>query len=89
MSNRARKATPSFMWDPMMYFQRTQRRTEGAKLVQFFRYNTKIERQIILEEEHKDIAVRKFWIQEGISERRLAKFLKMIWHGSVDHKIMM
>ena len=57
--------------------------------MQFFRYNTKIGRQIILKQEHQDIAARKFWIQEGISERRLAKFWKMIWHDSGDRKIMM
>ena len=47
-------------WDPTMYFWRTQGRTKGAKLVQIFRYNTKIGRQIILEQEHKDIATRKY-----------------------------
>ena len=53
-----------------MYFWRTQGGTEGAKLVQFFTYNTKIERQIIIEQEHKDIHVN--WrILEDISERRL------------------
>ena len=57
-------------WDPTMYFWRTQGRTEGAKLVQFFRYNTKIGRQIILEQEHEDIAAHKYWVHEGISERR-------------------
>ena len=35
------------------------------------------------------IAAHKFWIQEGISERRLAKFWKMTWHDSGDRKIMM
>ena len=76
-------------WDPAMYFWKTQGQSDGAKLVQFFRYNTKIGRQIILKQEHQDIAARKFWIQEGISERRLAKFWKMIWHDSGDRKIMM
>ena len=57
--------------------------------MQIFRYNTKIGRQIILKQEHKDIAARKFWIQKGISERRLAKFWKMIWHDSGDRKIIM
>ena len=36
-----------------------------------------------------DIAARKFWIQEGISQRRLAKFWKMIWLDSGDRKIIM
>ena len=76
-------------WDPTMYFQRTQGRTEGAKLVQFFRYNTKIGRQIILEQEHDKIAAHRFWIHEGISEMRLDKFCEMIWHDNYDHKIMM
>ena len=65
-------------WDPTMYFWRTQGQTDGAKLVQIFRYNTKIGRQIILEQEHDKIAAKKFWIQEGISEMRLNKFWTMI-----------
>ena len=81
--------TNQLSWDPAMYFWKTQGPSDGAKLVQFFRYNTKIGRQIILKQEHQDIAARKFWIQEGISERRLAKFWKMIWHDSGDRKIMM
>ena len=62
------------LWDPAMYFWRTKGPSDGVKLVQIFRYNTKIGRQIILQQEHKDISARKFWIQEGISERRLVKF---------------
>ena len=31
-------------WDPSMYFWRTQGRIDGGKMVQFFRYNTKIGR---------------------------------------------
>ena len=73
----------------MMYYRRTQGRIDGAKMVQFFRYNTKIGRKIVLKQEHKDMATLKFFIQEGISERTLAKFWKMIWHDSGDHKIMM
>ena len=42
-------------WDPTMYFWRTQGRIEGAKLIQIFRYNTKIGRQISLEQEHVTI----------------------------------
>ena len=42
-----------------MYYQRTQGRIDGAKTVQFFKYNTKIGRKIILKQEHKDIATRK------------------------------
>ena len=76
-------------WDLMMYYRRTQGRIDGAKMVQFFRYKSKIGRKIILKQEHKDIAARKFWIQEGIGERRLAKFWKMIWHDNGDRKIMM
>ena len=72
-----------------MYFWRTQGRTKGAKLVQFFVYNMKIERQFILEQEHKNIVACKYWIQESVSERRLDKFWKMIWHDSGDCKIMM
>ena len=72
-----------------MYFWKTQRRIDGAKLVQFFRYNTKIGRQIILKQEHKDIVARIFWIHACISERRLAKLWKMIWHNSGDRKIVM
>ena len=37
-------------WDPSMYFWRTQGQIDGAKLVQIFKYNTKIGRQIILEQ---------------------------------------
>ena len=73
----------------MMYFWRTQGRIDDAKLVQFFRYNTKIGRQIILKLKHKDIAAHRVCIKEGISERRLAKFWKMIWHDNGDNKIMM
>ena len=46
----------------------------GMQMDQVFKYNTKMKRQIILEEEHKEIATQKYWIQEGISERRLDKF---------------
>ena len=35
------------------------------------------------------IAAKKFWIQEGISEMRLDKFWKMIWHDRYDRKLMM
>ena len=49
----------------------------------------KIGWQIILEEEHDKIAANKFWIQEGISEMRLDKLWKMIWHDRYDRKIMM
>ena len=76
-------------WNPTMYLWRTQGCIEGAKLVQFFKYNTEIGKQIILEQEHDKIATHKFWIQEGIHERRLDKFWKMIWHDSNDRKIMM
>ena len=76
-------------WDPARYFWRTQGKTNGEKLVQFFRYNTKIGRQILLEQKHDKVAARKFWMQEGISERRLDKFWKMIWHDKYDRKIMM
>ena len=72
---------------PNDVFWRTQGQTDVAKLVQFFRYNTKIGRQIILEQEHDKIATHKFWIQEGISGRRLDKFWKMIWNDSYDRKI--
>ena len=61
-------------WDPTMYYWITQGRIDGAKMVQIFMYNTKIGRKIILKQEHKDIVTCKFWIQEGISEKRLAKF---------------
>ena len=57
-----------------MYFWRTQGQSEGAKLVQIFKYNTKIGKQIILKQEHEDIATHKYWIQESISERRLDQF---------------
>ena len=40
-------------WDPAMCFWRTQGQSDDTKLVQFFRYNTKIERQIILKQEHR------------------------------------
>ena len=56
-------------------------------MVQIFRYNMKIGRQITLEQEHDKIASHKFWIHEAISERRL--IWKMIWHDSDDRKIMM
>ena len=71
-----------------MYYWRTQGQI-GAKMAQIFRYNTKIGRKIILKQEHKAIAAHNFWIQEGISERRLVKFWKMIWHDSGGRKIMM
>ena len=61
-------------WEPTMSFWRTQGQTDGAKLVQIFRYNTKIGRQIILEQEHDKIAAKKIWIQEDISEMRLNTF---------------
>ena len=47
-------------WNPTMYLWRTQGQTNGAKLVQIFRYNTKIGRQIILEQEHDKIAAKNF-----------------------------
>ena len=53
-------------WDPTMYLWRTQGQTDGAKLVQIFRYSTKIGRQIILEQEYNKIAAKKFWIQEAL-----------------------
>ena len=49
-------------WDPTMYFWRSQGQIDGAMLVQFFKYNMKIGRQIILEQEHDKIAAKKFWI---------------------------
>ena len=61
-------------WDPTMYFWKTQGRIDGAKLVQFFTYNTKFGRQIILEQEHNKITTHTVWIQGDISERRLDKF---------------
>ena len=65
-------------WDPTMYLWRTQGQIDGAKLVQFFRYNMKIGRQIILEQEQDKSAAKKFWIHEGISEMRLNKLWTMI-----------
>ena len=67
-----------------MYFWRTQGRTDGEKLFQIFKYNTKIGRQILLEQKHDKVAARKFWMQEGISEMRLDKFWKMVWHDRYD-----
>ena len=51
--------------------------------------HTKIGRQILLEQKHDKVAARKFWMQEGISEMRLDKFWKMVWHDIYDRKIMM
>ena len=43
----------------------------------------------LFQNKNTDITSDKYWIQEGIGERRLDQFWKMIRHVSGDRKIMM